>query len=377
MAKAHLLPKNSTKFERAVSETLDRMDELAPGIHEVRSFKYDTPLESVLPWLVFEYGLGPISQYLPNAATVIDYGVRWQRVKGTPQGVAEAFTWVGYAFSFLYEAPVRRTRWHLFELELDRFRDTEDHLPTLEAVGRLSQPVRSEFWRAYFEHNVREHDWSYSRWGDGIWGDVSGVRLHAAGVKWSFGRTHEPVGGVHNLTEEALAAAGAWVPPPDGEESIGWGSFPWSTPDLKWASAAAATRDTLITAALLAQSCWIGVYRQDGSPIGFRKARVLRRASLTFGGYYQAGANSYIASSSGPNMYVEALMDFGEGEGETAASWSITLGGSPPDGSPPGQQWVDGAAISGGSIIGGFTISDPVLFGKTSRERFRAILHIV
>ncbi|TIT06814.1 MAG: hypothetical protein E5W74_28365 [Mesorhizobium sp.] len=370
----NLLPQNATGFERALSESLDRLPELQPGFDELRGFKTAPVQESILPWLVVEYGLGGITQYLPDLASVIEYGLRWQRVKGTPQGVAESLTWVGYAFSTFYEAPLRRTRWHLYELELDRFRDSEDDLAIIEAVVRLSDPVRSEFFRAWNGYNVREHDWDYSVWDDGIWDDASGVFLHAGGVKWSFGRTFDA--GFHELTEAELAALGAWVEPVEGG-SISWGPFPWNTPGLQWVSDAAASRARIIATALLSKTCLIGVYRQDGSPIGFRKARVYRPVSALFGGYYQAAGQGWIATDApGPNIFVEALMDFGEGEGETAHSWSVTLGGAPVGAHPAGIMWLPGAAIAGGAIVGGFDIA-PALLGKTSRERFRAILKIV
>lgn len=369
----NLLPQNATAFERALAESLDRLPELEPGFDELRGFKFAPVQPSILPWLVVEYGPGAITQYLPDLASVIEYGLRWQRVKGTPQGVAESLTWVGYAFSTFYEAPVRRTRWHLYELELDRFRDNEDDLGTIEAVVRLSDPVRSEFYRAWNGYNVREHDWAYTRWGDGIWGDNSGVFLHAGGVKWSFGRTFDA--GQHDLTEAELTALGAWIEPVEGG-SIGWGPFPWNTPGLKWVSDAALSRAQIIATALLAKSCWIGVYREDGSPIGFRRARVYRPVSASFGGYYHAAGQSWVvASGAGPNLYVEAMMDFGEGEGETIQSWSVTLGGAPVGAHPAGIRWLPGAAIAGGAMVGGFDIA-PALLGKTSRERFRALLKI-
>ncbi|MBZ9822344.1 phage tail protein [Mesorhizobium sp. CA4] len=370
----NLLPQNATAFERALSESLDRLPELQPGFDALRGFKAAPVQPSILPWLVVEYGLGGITQYLPDLASVIEYGLRWQRVKGTPQGVAESLTWVGYAFSTFHEAPLRRTRWHLYELELDRFRDSEGDLATIEAVVRLSDPVRSEFYRAWNGYNVREHDWSWSRWGDGIWGDTSGVFLHAGGVKWSFGRTFDA--GFHELTEAELTALGAWVEPVEGG-SISWGPFPWNTPGLQWVSDAAASRAQIIATALLARSCWIGVYRQDGSPIGFRKARVYRPVRALFGGYYQAAGQGWIvADAPGSNIYVEALMDFGEGEGETVHSWSVTLGGAPVGAHPAGIVWLPGAGVAGGAIVGGFDLA-PALLGKTSRERFRAILKIV
>ncbi|MER9652540.1 phage tail protein [Mesorhizobium sp. M0152] len=374
MARQHLLPANATPFENAVSETLDRFPELAPGPAELHSFKLETVQPSILPWLVVEYGLGTISQYLPDLASTIAYGLRWQRVKGTPQGIAESLTWVGYAFSTLYEAPVRRARWHLYELEIDRFRDNEGDLGTIEAVVRLSDPVRSEFYRAWNGYNVREHDWAYSRWGDGIWGDNSGVFLHDGGVKWSFGRTFDA--GRHELTQAELTPLGAWVAPVENG-SIAWGPIPWSTAALQWVSDAAASRAQIIATALLTKSCWIGVYREDGTPIGFRKARVYRAVDPLFGGYYEAGGQGYVAASSaGSNIYAEALMEFGESQGDEIHSWSITLGGSPVGAHPAGVQWLPGAGIAGGSIVGGFAIA-PAVLGKTSRERFRAILKIV
>ncbi|TIU39237.1 MAG: hypothetical protein E5W28_05040 [Mesorhizobium sp.] len=90
-----------------------------------------------------------------------------------------------------------------------------------------------------------------------------------------------------------------------------------------------------------------------------------------FGGYYHAAGQGWIvADAPGPNIYVEALMDFGEGVGETAHSWSVTLGGAPVGAHPAGIMWLPG------TVVGGFDIA-PALLGKTSRERFRAILKIV
>lgn len=372
----HLLPQNATPLERAVSESVDWLPELGLGADELHSFKLNTPLPSIVPWLVVEYGLGPITPYLPDLATVLDYGVRWQRVKGTPQGVAESLTWTGYAFDELYEAPTRRTRWHLFELDMDRFWDDESDLDTIEAVARMSGPVRSEFWRGYEGYNVRAHDWSHSRWGDGIWGDSSGVRLHDGGVKWSFGRAHEPSGGTHNFTEAELTSLGVWIEPVGA--SLTWGAYPWTTPGVKWSSDGAKARAQLIATGLLPKPCWIGVYRQDGSAIGYRKARAYHPVTPLLGGYYTAGGSQYVtADIAGSRLYVEALMDFGEGEGEQAQSWAVILGGALPVNAAAGTQWLAGDALVGGIVVGGFAINPSATFGKTSREKFRAILRIV
>lgn len=374
----HLLPSNSTPFEMALSEAADRLPELAVGSDTLHAFKFTLPrIPSVVPWLVVEYALGEISPFLPNDQTTIEYGLNWLPVKGTPRGVTEALSWSGYAYQTLYEAPTRRTRWHLYELELDRFRDNEADLGRIEPTVRMSGPARSDFWRGYHGYNGREFEWSYTRWGDGIWGDASGVRLHPGGVKWSFGRTFEPPSGVHEWTEAELTALGVWVPPVEGG-SLTWGAFPWSTPGLKWASSGEAARVSAIAVGLLAKTFWVRLRRANGSVIGHRLARAVHCVATAFEGQYKVGATAYaVATDLTSRIYVEAMTDFGEGDGEAVASWSLVVGGSLPPGSKPGVQWLPGSALVGGVNVGGFAVPDGTAIGKTDREQFRGIFRIV
>lgn len=377
MTRQHLLPSNSTPFEHAVSEALDRVPELGPGIDALHAFKLRAPIpESVLPWLIVEYGLGPITPYMPDLATAIDYGIRWHRVKGTPQGIREALTWLGYAYDSLGEAPTRRRRWHLFDLELDRIWDDEADLADIETVVRLSEPVRSPFWRGWREYNVPELEWSEARWGDAIWGDDSGVRLHEGGAKWSFGRTHEPEGGSYDLKYQELVDLGVWAMP-SGTGSVQWGAFPWTTPGLTWESAGDEAWYTVLSAGLLAKSCWVALLRADGSVIGYRRARAYHSVAQQFEGIYQVGTTRYgLAGGNTPRLYVEAMTGFGEGYGEDVAGWTVVLGGALPAGAKPGTMWLDGDALVGGVRVGSFDLGGASRLGHTSRERFRAILRM-
>lgn len=377
MTRQHLLPSNSTPFERAVSEAIDNLPVLGPGIDSLHTFKLRLPIpESVLPWLVIEYGLGPITPYLPDLATVIEYGVRWNRVKGTPQGIREALSWLGYTYDALYEAPTHRTRWHLFELELDRFWDREPDLDVIEAVARLSEPARSPFWRGWREYNVREIEWSKRRWSQAIWGDSSGVRLHDGGVKWSFGRTHEPEGGSYDLTYSQLAALGVWSMP-SVSGSVSWGAFPWTTPGLSWSSGGDQAWYTVLSAGLLPKSCWVGLLRADGSVIGYRRARAWHSVASEFGGIYEVGGSRYnLAGGNTPRLYVEALTGFGEGFGDEATAWTVVLDGDLPADVKPGVMWLDGDSLVGGVRLGTFDMDGSVVLGQTSRERLRCIVQM-
>lgn len=376
LVRQHLLPLNSTPLERAVSETLDRTPELPDGTEALHAFKYRLPNDSILPWLVLEYGLGPITPYFASLADVVAHGIPWSRVKGTPKAIEQALDWLGYAYTTLDEAPTRRRRWHLFGLELDRFWDRESDLDIIEAVGRLSQPARSEFFRGWNGYDVRGLEWSYSRLGDSMIGDSSGVRLHDGGVKWSFGRVHEMPGSSTDLTMRQLEDLGVWTMP-TGSGALGWGAFPWDTPGLTWNSSGAETWAQVVSTGLLPKSCWMKLMRADGTVIGYRRARAWHAVVPSAAGVYRVGSSRYDVSPTGKSrLYVEAMTDFGEGDGEQPVQWSVVIGGAMPVGARPGAMWLAGDVLVGGIEIGGYAFAGGTVFGKTSRERMRGILRL-
>ena len=346
-APVDLLPSNATPLERAISLAADPYDRIDEGVTASRGIKLVDVPATILPYLVHEFGLGAITPYLPDYASVVERGLRWQRLLGTPAAITEAFSWLEYAYQ-LEEMPTRRTRWHLFQAKLDRFPDDEDDLDPLETLAHLSEPARSEFWRGFHGYDVRELEWSYSTWAGGMWSDCSGVRLHEGGAKWSFGRTFAPSGGVHTMAQAELTALGLWIEA--GEEvALGWGAFPWSSPSLGWLPIGAAERADIIVTGLMAKSCWIGLYRADDSVIGFRRARACHPVEPDIAGEYQVGASRYtLGSGEAGRVYVEARVDFGEGDGSSVARWSVMIDGGLPEGAPAGTRWLAGDTLVGG-----------------------------
>lgn len=201
------------------------------------------------------------------------------------------------------------------------------------------------------------------------------MRLYPDGVMWSYGRPHEPAT-EHELTEAELTALGLWIPPITGE-GLTWGPFSWGTEGLTWGSGDAEARVAAIALGLLGKSCWVAIYREDGSVIGYRRVREFERCAFQFEGPYRFNDGTYGPIGSASTIYVEALTDFGEGDAETAHSWAFVIDGEMPVGVKPGVMWLDGPALVGGVKIGDFPIDPPVTLGKTSREQFRAILKII
>lgn len=371
MAREGLLPTNATSLEDAISTGLDRLPELLAGTAEMRAFKFDNPSDAILQHLIVEYGLGRIATYHPDFATVVAKGVPWQRLLGTPEAITQALSWIAYAH-VLDEVPPRRRRWHLFHSEISKFWDLETDLNKIDDLIGLSIPVRSHFWRGYREYDVRPLEASYSRWGNALYGDSSGVRLKSDGAKWSFGRTHEQSEFI--LSQSVLTAAGVWIDPLG---SLTWGSFPWNIPGISWSSPAADVRKALISHGLLQLGCWIGLHGDGGSIIGYRRARAYHSVVSAVPGDYQIAASGYdYTDEPGDLIYVEAMTGFGDGAGQEPERWSINVGtGNGDPNLPFGTQWTT-ALAPGGVQLANFLINPGTVLGQTSRERFRAVLKI-
>lgn len=148
-----LLPSNATALEKAFSEALDRTPELSPGIVELRGFKFH-PVDSVIPYLVVEYGLTEIAEYLPNLRDVIREGIQWQRMIGTPAAIHKALGWLRHDGD-IEEFPAKAAKWWWFQVHLPfEPRNTSFVAPMTQLV-KASKPVRSEFARVTAGWDVR------------------------------------------------------------------------------------------------------------------------------------------------------------------------------------------------------------------------------
>ncbi len=77
-----LLPASASEFERAFSLATDATERVAPGIAAVKTAKMVTRPDGLLPFLIYEYGLGEVSPYVSDRRRIIVDGIQWQRVRG-------------------------------------------------------------------------------------------------------------------------------------------------------------------------------------------------------------------------------------------------------------------------------------------------------
>ena len=185
MTPDHLLPPNATALERSLSISTDLLTRLAGDAEALAGFKTD-PADSLLPWLIWEYGLGELLPYLPEPRRAIAEGLRWQRLRGTPAALTTALSWIGAHPQVEQETPGI----HFAEFQFDPglVLDNDDAIANLIAIARLSAPARSRLSRIHHGWDLRRVVLDESRLGDALLSDHSGVLWQDGQTKLSFGR---------------------------------------------------------------------------------------------------------------------------------------------------------------------------------------------
>lgn len=188
MTSDHLLPPNATALERSLSLSTDLLTRLGGETESLKGFK-SAPTDSLLPWLIWEYGLGELLPYLPDPRRAIAEGLRWQRLRGTPAALTTALSWIGATATVEQETPGL----HFAEFQFDpgRVLDDDGTIANLIAIARLSAPARSRLSRIHHGWDLRRLVLDESRLGEALLSDHSGVFWQDAQTKLSFGRVRQ------------------------------------------------------------------------------------------------------------------------------------------------------------------------------------------
>lgn len=182
-----LLPPNATQLERDLSRSISSLVRTEQPVPVIRTAKrIDTP-ESVIPWLIYEYGLGELLPYITDRQQAIKDGVLWQRIRGTPESVRVALGWIG--IEGVIEEPEGGTaRWAEYMLGLANPAENEATIDRIVGVAKISSPVRSRLQRIYAGYDFRRAVYDNCSWSDGsIYSDHSGVRLRPDWPQISYG----------------------------------------------------------------------------------------------------------------------------------------------------------------------------------------------
>lgn len=183
---ASLLPSSASAPERALEMAMRVQPAVHDGVDGILTFK-ETPPDSVVLWLVWEYGLEALLPYLADGREAIAKGLPWSRIKGTPASVIEALSWLGLDAA-VEEEEADSAHWPEYMIDPGEVPGPGARLPDAVALAGLSAPVGTILSRLYHGYDVRRFKLDGSAWGD-LLSDYSGVTDDDMGVVLSFGRT--------------------------------------------------------------------------------------------------------------------------------------------------------------------------------------------
>lgn len=181
---ATLLPRNASQQELAIEQSLVHPAAVGVGVENILSVK-ENPQDDALLWLVWEYGLENLLPFItPREA--VENGVEWERIKGTPESVRLALSWLKYGAPAIEEEDSSSVHWSEFMVDPGGV-PSRDKLSAVKRLSELSAPVGTSLSRIYHGYDLRRFVLDGSRFGD-LLSDYSGVYDDEIGVVLSFQR---------------------------------------------------------------------------------------------------------------------------------------------------------------------------------------------
>ena len=187
MSRYDLLPPNATTLERDLSRSTSSLERTGAAPPIVRTAKRIGIPDGVVPWLIYEYGLGELLDFIPDQRQAIADGVPWQRIRGTPQSLIDALDWIGLQGQ-IDESESGTIRWAEYQIGLPAPVQGLDVIRQIMAVAVLSQPQRSRLQRVFSLYDYRRFVLDDSLLSEGSpLSDHTGTRPIAGGPQISFG----------------------------------------------------------------------------------------------------------------------------------------------------------------------------------------------
>lgn len=365
-----LLPQNATKWEKTTAEAIEIQPVVNSAINSMRRVKFVSPRPSMLPFLVYEYGLGELTPYVPNLYNLITEGVRWQRLRGTVSAVAIGLAWIGYTAT-IEEAWTGRRWWNSFQLRFPTLpvRDVPD-LERIEGITTLSVPKRSQLRRGVHLYDVGPLQGEHTRLDNSMLEFESGIAITQAGTIWSFGRTFTFD---HTMTEAEGVSIGNWIAPVEDTDLL-WVDIetPWVDANFLWADSPTTQRQAILAAWFKDRPVWVRLRDAAGDVIGYRRARASHPVRPAVNGAYRIGDLSYSPNDAGTSVYIEALTQFDDADGRTCTEVALVVGASVIDSVKPAVLWLAPNQLVGGTAIAVQTVNIPLR--RTVREQLKFMM---
>lgn len=177
-----ILPLSSTGLEKDLLRIVPFDGVLNPVIPLINTFKREDIPDAIVPWLIVEYGLGRLQQFVLNPRDLITEGLEFNRLIGTPAAISKVFDWFGIEAE-LVEATVPGLHFAEFQVKLiSPATLTQEQLCLLAKALDIAKPARGRFRRIFNDAwNVGSFILDESDWGtlldnySGVYGPEIGL----------------------------------------------------------------------------------------------------------------------------------------------------------------------------------------------------------
>lgn len=179
-----ILPENSTDLEKHIEFTLDNRVILKDRILRLSDIKYVNIPPDLVPWLLYQYGLLSVSQYLPTDPSIaIQSGLAVQRLKGTKEAMLLALSWIEFT-----PAQIDIGVGDEFgEYEFDTGRiPTRREITAIVNLAEFAQAARDQLVRLYHDYDIDPMQLNCTELNNGILSNFSGIFDEENGVWLSY-----------------------------------------------------------------------------------------------------------------------------------------------------------------------------------------------
>lgn len=316
-------PDSADIYERVVEQSREqRWAMLRAAVPAVRTGKRVSPAPGVLPFLVFEDGLGMLTPFVANVYDLLDgRGRDWMGKRGTYEAVERGLAFLGLTAT-TEAADHRRAWWNSTQLRFpDLPADDSPLLGRIEGIMQLSLPFRQDFRRGVHEYDIPAAEGDHTRLDGCLLDCESGIRLPGGTAVWSFGRSNEFE---HTLDRGEGDAIGNWVDLPENG-GLSWSemTYPWSTATFAWSDNPDAQRRKLMASWFNGRLLYLKLMDGNGNVLGYRRVKSSHAVSPSFDGLFVFGGEKYSKSPDGQVAYVEFMTDFDDFDGVELAAVEI------------------------------------------------------
>ncbi|AQX19649.1 phage tail protein [Bartonella sp. WD16.2] len=361
-----LLPTNTTQFEKRLADACDFHKDIEDSINFISRAKLDIIDPSFLPWLVEEYGLGELTSYVPDFSVLLETGPEWQRIRGSLKAIDKGLEWLDLSAHFVGAWPERKW-WNSFQLYFDQLPDT-DKLKAIEGIVKLSECLRSDFWRGIHGYDAPIVEGNISRLDDSMFDSQSGVCVTESGTVFSFGRSTEIS---LTLTEEDGKLIGNWI---DDQEELVWEGldYPWDVMDFPWVSVGKNERDILMAGWFKGRTLYLALRDNNNKLIGYRRCNIVQQVTRVSDGVYSYSGHRFTPFIKGTKVLLAARTQFDDINDKQAAFVSVFVHAAPAKHISPGKLWLEPDELIDGVEI----LKTPVSLSlrKDVREQFKILL---